>query len=169
MPLMSIPLRCRSRMMKSPKMSLPTFPATTERTPSFASAVAVLAAQPPESARKSCVATNSPATGRRASGGTNRSATKTPAQMTSQRAGYELTQTTLFRMVSQARQCPYLRLQLSNARANLSGIVEARPRSAPAARLRKRLHLDVPSTSQRVEATECRECALARLQLVEMV
>ena len=97
---MSTLLCRRSRMMKSPKRSLPTFPATTARTPSLASAVAVLAAQPPESARKSCVASNSPATGSRASGGMNKSATRTPAQTTSLGVGDEVT--TVFTMLPQA-------------------------------------------------------------------
>jgi hypothetical protein len=54
--------------------------------PSFASAVAVLAAPPPESARKSCVATP-----RDWAPAVDEQTYKTPAQTTSPAAGYELT------------------------------------------------------------------------------
>src|SRR5450759_729250 len=69
--------------MKSPKLSLPTLPTTSQRTPNFAKQVATLAAQPPGCMRKSSVTKISPAAGTRGSSGTKRSATRMPAQTAS--------------------------------------------------------------------------------------
>src|SRR5919106_3833077 len=88
-PPVSTPRASRSCSRKSPKGSAPTFPTTVALTPRRVRTMAVFAAQPPGTRRKSSVASSSPAVGSVGSGGTNRSATTMPAQTTLDSAGNE--------------------------------------------------------------------------------